>query len=318
MSASNRHASSRACPTPPATELRLRGGVLATSQPMARPSVVDTGRLGDTLQRASDTKFTGDSVPKRRQDAGKQGPGGLDTLRVGGKRVPAASRNGRRRRQSQCAQHAHHRNHQRQGGGGAPEKPRSPSTSLLRNVQQRRNIAVLDLLTRRVRPPGGVSGADPRRRWYWQQRRAGLVPSGSGSGAPAPGRTWCASTHRLDGRAPTPRSGWRPAPPTIVDLEATVAPLERIQAVTAAPVVVVVLKNACPPRGRDAYEAAAALARSWRGSVPGADRPACSVRSGATRRPHGAGSQPGHARRERSTVCAHVLHARKLNRWETE
>ena len=40
-------------------------------------------------------------------------------------------------------------------------------------------------LTRRVRPPGGVSAAVPRRRWYWQHRRAGFMPNGSGS--PAPG-----------------------------------------------------------------------------------------------------------------------------------
>ena len=94
---------------------------------------------------------------------------------------------------------------------GAPGKPRSPYTSPLRTYS-RAATSRCWTLTRRVRPPGGVSGADPRRRWYWQQRQAGLVPSGSGS--PAPVRTWCTSTHRLDGWVPTPRPGWRPAQPT--------------------------------------------------------------------------------------------------------
>ena len=49
-----------------------------------------------------------------------------------------------------------------------------------------------------------------------------------------------------------------PCRPSILDLEATVTTMQRLQAVTAAPVVVVL--NACPARGRDADEAAEALA----------------------------------------------------------
>ena len=112
--------------------------------------------------------------------------------------------------------------------------------------------------------PGGVSGADPRRRWYWQQHQAGLVPSGSG--APALVRTWGTSTHRLAGRAPTTAARVAasaadlmvvPVRPSFVDLEATVAALERIQAVTAARVVAVL--NGCATRGSDAADAEQAL-----------------------------------------------------------
>ena len=63
-----------------------------------------------------------------------------------------------------------------------------------------------------------------------------------------------------------PRPGWRPSAadlmvvpvrPSFVDLEATVAALERIQAVTAARVVAVL--NGCATRGSDAADAEQAL-----------------------------------------------------------
>ena len=49
-----------------------------------------------------------------------------------------------------------------------------------------------------------------------------------------------------------------PCRPSILDLEATITTMQRLQAVTAAPVVVVL--NQVPARGRDADEAEAALA----------------------------------------------------------
>ena len=93
-----------------------------------------------------------------------------------------------------------------------------------------------------------------------------------------------------------------PVRPTIVDLEATVATLERIQTITAARVVAVL--NGCDARSRDADDAEQALVDRGRGSLPGADRSARSVRSVPTHRAGRAGSQRGHARRERSTAVA--------------
>lgn len=79
-----------------------------------------------------------------------------------------------------------------------------------------------------------------------------------------------------------------PVRPTIVDLEATGAAIDRLRSVTAAPVVAVL--NGSAARGRDADDAEVALFRTWRRSLPGADRSARSVRSVAPHRPGRAGN----------------------------
>ena len=133
------------------------------------------------------------------------------------------------------------------------------------SVQQGRNVVVLDL--------------DPQLTAVrWHQRRnspepvvlgravsqvAAELEMVAGHGADVvlidtPPRAWVGADNAALAAAKLADLVLLPARPAIVDLEATITTAQRIGAVTAAPVVVVL--NACPPRGRDADEAAEALA----------------------------------------------------------
>ena len=132
------------------------------------------------------------------------------------------------------------------------------------DVQQGRNVAVLDL-----DPQGTAAG--------WGERRGSLAPvvlatapsrlgaereRVAGAGADVvyldtPPR-WAGADTAARVAASAADLMVVPVRPSFVDLEATVATLERIQAVTAARVVAVL--NGCATRGSDADDAEQALA----------------------------------------------------------
>ena len=135
------------------------------------------------------------------------------------------------------------------------------------SVQQGHNVAVVDL--------------DPQLTAVnWSQRRSSRDPvvavlacsvsrvgaelervAGLGANVAiidTPPRAWVGADNAALAAAKLADLVLLPARPAIVDLEATITTAQRIGAVTAAPVVVVL--NACPSRGRDADEAAEALA----------------------------------------------------------
>ena len=82
-----------------------------------------------------------------------------------------------------------------------------------------------------------------------------------------------------------------PCRPSILDIESTAVSVQRLQAATAAPVVVVL--NGCAHRGREADQAAEALGGPRRAGVPGPDRSARGVRPVPARRAHRPGSRAG-------------------------
>ena len=135
------------------------------------------------------------------------------------------------------------------------------------SVQQGRNVAVVDL--------------DPQLTAVnWSQRRSSRDPvvavlacavsqvgaeleRVAGLGADVvlidtPPRAWVGADNAALAAAKLSDLVLLPCRPSILDLEATVTTMQRLQAVTAAPVVVVL--NQVPARGRDADEAEAALA----------------------------------------------------------
>ena len=133
------------------------------------------------------------------------------------------------------------------------------------SVQHGRNVAVVDLdpqLTavnwsqRRSSPDPVVLACSVSQVGAELERVAGL--GADVAIIDTPPRAWVGADNAALAAAKLADLLLLPARPAIVDLEATITTAQRIGAVTAAPVVVVL--NACPARGRDADEAAEALA----------------------------------------------------------
>ena len=190
------------------------------------------------------------------------------------------------------------------------------------DVQQGRNVAVLDL-----DPQGTAAG--------WGERRGSSAPvvlatapsrlgaeqeRVAGAGADVlyldtPPR-WAGADTAARVAASAADLMVVPMRPSFVDLEATVATLERIQAVTAARVVAVL--NGCATRGSDADDAEQALADRGVEVCPVRDRSARSVRSVATHRPGraGIGADREGGRRDSARACC-ALCAQRAQQGDT-